>query len=114
MTRTTSARPLSVTPVLARLADQCCSHSLHVEQYRCTTPGCDLAVAEACGVERRTVVRWKRDGLSIQQADDIAVQLGTHPAELWGPVMWNDALDAHEAHLERFARRTGRSLPVFA
>jgi plasmid maintenance system antidote protein VapI len=71
-------------------------------------------VAETFGVTRRTVSRWKADGLTIDQADTLAVALDTHPAELWGPVVWNDAIDAHESHLEQHARRHGLRVPVFA
>lgn len=40
--------------------------------------------ANACGVSRRTVMRWRRAGtISLTCADLIAERLGYHPCELW-------------------------------
>jgi hypothetical protein len=42
-------------------------------------------MANACGVSRRTVDRWIATGtLRAQDADSIAVNLGWHPAAIWG------------------------------
>ena len=40
-------------------------------------------VARLTGMNRRALYRYRRDGLSIWQADDIAVNLGVHPSAIW-------------------------------
>lgn len=42
-------------------------------------------IAERLGVHQSAVSAWQRGGkIHWVLADDIAVRLGTHPAELWG------------------------------
>lgn len=42
-------------------------------------------IAETCGVDRRTVHRWKANGfLSDRKCDTIAIRMGWHPAAIWG------------------------------
>lgn len=95
------ARPLTLDPVLARLADRPCSRALDRHGARCLSPGCHRAVAEAIGKSRRQVHRLLRDGLTVPAAEQIAVMLATHPAELWGVAVWNAALEEHDAFLDR-------------
>lgn len=40
-------------------------------------------LADRLGVERRTVLRYGANGLSLYQADELAVRMGYHPSELW-------------------------------
>lgn len=96
MPRPLVPRPVSIEPVRARLAEQPCSRFGADPTLSCVHLGCDRAVAERLGVTRRTVQRWKRRGLTIDDASRIASLLDTHPAELWGVVVWNFALDAHD------------------
>ena len=42
-------------------------------------------VAVLCGVDRRTVERWKTGGLSDRVADQVATHLGRHPDDIWPP-----------------------------
>lgn len=49
-------------------------------------------LADAVGVDRRTVKRWRHQGLMVTQADRAAVALGLHPASLW-PVEWWAGVD---------------------
>jgi hypothetical protein len=45
----------------------------------------DDQVAEALGVSRRTIVRWRALGtLSEEYTDRVAISLGWHPAAIWG------------------------------
>jgi hypothetical protein len=45
----------------------------------------DPRIARACGVERRTVLRWRqRDAIRLTVAEQVADRLGAHPAEIWG------------------------------
>lgn len=46
------------------------------------------ALAEACGVTRRTVSRWRHRGLTWDKADKAACALGLHPASVWGGDWW--------------------------
>ena len=39
--------------------------------------------AEQLGVTMRTVIRYRKDGLSLDQADRVAFALGLHPFDLW-------------------------------
>ena len=45
----------------------------------------DDQIAEACGVSRRTVVRWRSSRkVRAMDTDRIATHLGWHPAAIWG------------------------------
>lgn len=51
---------------------------------------CALTVlAELLGISQRTVMRWKRDGVPVCQADRAACALGRNPLEVWGDGWWN-------------------------
>jgi lambda repressor-like predicted transcriptional regulator len=39
--------------------------------------------ADHLGVSVRSLYRWMKDGLSWQRADEVAVRLGVHPANIW-------------------------------
>ena len=43
----------------------------------------DGRLADAIGVNRRTVYRWRHDGLNGAAADLAATALGSHPAVIW-------------------------------
>jgi len=43
--------------------------------------------ARALGVSLRTVTRYKAHGIGWRRADELAVHLGLHPAEIW-PREW--------------------------
>lgn len=42
-----------------------------------------VVLAEVVGVGRTAVWKWRHNGLSVEQADRIAVRLGLHPSCLW-------------------------------
>lgn len=48
-------------------------------------------VAELAGTSRRQWYRWRRTGVDVWQADELAVRFGRHPGELW-PEWWETAL----------------------
>ena len=50
------------------------------------------ALADRLDVSRHTVIRWRRDGLTEQRADEAAIRLGSHPAILWPA--WYEAVVA--------------------
>lgn len=39
--------------------------------------------AERLGVHRAVVHRWRRRGMTIRDADRVAIALGTHPMLIW-------------------------------
>lgn len=47
-----------------------------------TLPG-TVAIADALGVTKRTVNRYRKSGLSRQKADALACRAGLHPACVW-------------------------------
>lgn len=96
MSRPLATRPLTLEPVLARLAGATCSAHARSNEKRCWELGCVRAVAERLGRSRRAVHRMKRDGLSLNVADEVAVALGAHPIEVWGVDAWNHAQLVHE------------------
>lgn len=101
MSRPILARPLTLDPVIHRVAmTWTCSAHANGMARKCVERGCDRAVAEAIGVTRRSVQRWKHDGLSVLDADRVAAALDTHPAELWGGSVWNHAQLVHEDFLD--------------
>jgi hypothetical protein len=60
-------------------------------------------IAARLGVTQRTVERWKAEGLSERQADNVAVALGLHPFEIWPELL--EAELARQEELERERRR---------
>lgn len=51
------------------------------------------AMADACGLDRRTFLRYRALGVPVVAADRIAVTLGLHPALVWGRE-WFEEVDA--------------------
>ena len=49
-------------------------------------------LASQVGVSASTAQKWETSGLTDRQADNAAVALGRHPAELWGWAEWADVL----------------------
>jgi hypothetical protein len=43
-----------------------------------------------CGVNTRSLARWRAAGLTATVADRLAVRSGHHPAEVW-PNWWEEA-----------------------
>lgn len=70
----------------------------------------DALLAERLGVTRRSVVRWRRDGLTPPRADEVATRLGRHPRDLWG-ALYDWAEDCWEAE-QHWPKGTPR--PSFA
>lgn len=61
-------------------------------------------LAELLGVTRRTLHRYERSGLTIEQADMFAVRLGLHAAEVWPAWHTDLAAAAHRrAEADRIA-----------
>ena len=53
------------------------------------------AIADRCGFDRTTPIKWERRGwLSITQADRAAIGLGVHPCEIWPHWFATCALEA--------------------
>lgn len=77
MARTPQDRPWPVQPLL-----------IHSRITRST-------LARVVGVDPATVTRRCGDGLTLDEADHWAHQLGVHPAEVWDS--WNDVDSAPEA-----------------
>lgn len=43
----------------------------------------DVAIARELGVSPRSVIEWKKNGLSMVQCDRYATRLGLHPVAIW-------------------------------
>lgn len=51
-------------------------------------------LAHRLGVSRWTVLRMKKAGLTIYQADEVAIRVvGTHPTCIWGADFYVDCLE---------------------
>ena len=50
-------------------------------------------LAEMFGVQRATIVRWRNQGVMFNwsMADEMAIRVGFHPAEIW-PNWYDEAL----------------------
>jgi len=48
------------------------------------------AIADLLQVDRHTIYRWRHNGLTINQADTLAIRLGHHPTTIWGDQWWAD------------------------
>ena len=50
------------------------------------------ALARALGRHRPQLYRWRAHGLTVDQADGLALRLGLHPVEIWGEDWWRVTL----------------------
>ncbi len=46
------------------------------------------ALARLLRVERHWIYYWRRRGLTVERADELAVAVGHHPGELWPDAWW--------------------------
>lgn len=53
-------------------------------------------IAAQCGTTVQKARRWKRTGLTLDEADTAAVRLGCHPCEVW-PDWWELVREADAA-----------------
>lgn len=56
--------------------------------------GANRTAAMVLGVSLRTIVRWRRHGLTWDAADKAACSLGLHPASVWGDAFWAEDEEA--------------------
>ena len=73
---TPTPTPVPFGPLLERVASYvgCAAEQLTDEQ-----------IAEACGVARKTALRWRHTGLVRHiDTDRVSIALGWHPAAIWG------------------------------
>lgn len=61
-----------------------------VDELRCTT---NEMLAEHLGVTARSVMRWKAEGLTRRQAENIADKVRSHCYELWPEALDHDFAD---------------------
>lgn len=52
----------------------------------------DNDLATHCGTIRRQIQRWRRHGVTVRRADELAIKIGRHPLEVWGSA-WVKAED---------------------
>jgi lambda repressor-like predicted transcriptional regulator len=50
-----------------------------------------LHLAITLGYSRRSLTRWRAQGIPLNRADTAAVRLGAHPAEIWHEQWWEVA-----------------------
>lgn len=60
---------------------------------RCGRRATTDEVAEACSCSARSIIRRRTAGVTVWEADRIAVSWGMHPVNVWGQA-WVDALVA--------------------
>lgn len=49
----------------------------------------DEELAVRFGTTRHAIIGWRRRGLSLRLADQVAVHIGVHPIEIWGNDYWS-------------------------
>lgn len=78
---------MSARRVLERLPFDPLMQFVNTEDYigegTRSTIGPNKILSDRLHVDRQTVYRWRKDGLSIYQADMVAVRLGLHPILIW-------------------------------
>lgn len=48
-------------------------------------PSCSVRlVARTCGIRENTMFAWRKRGVPIMAADELACRMGVHPIEIWG------------------------------
>lgn len=57
-------------------------------------------VAHVLGISGATANRYRREGLSVKQADTLACRAGLHPANVW-PDQWVDSITDLFARLRK-------------
>ncbi len=67
----------------------------------------DTIAGELLAVTRRTIIRYRKEGLTPPLADKIATRLGHHPARLWPDYDHAEDCWLVEAHWPR-----GRAIPA--
>lgn len=91
MPRPQFPRVFSFAPVEELLADAPNlerSSGWRGEGWPTDTGPSDRTLGALLGVTRRTIQRWRHDGLTELDADAIATRLGHHPSALWGEQWW--------------------------
>lgn len=73
-------RKLPIAPVLALVDSYPTGRAMDDPEY-----GKQSLLAAVTGASRRAIVRWATDGIPYWAADELAVRLGCHPHDLWGP-----------------------------
>ncbi len=57
-----------------------------------------LQLARITGVQPRQVIRWLQEGgITYQQADEVAIRIGSHPVLIW-PSFHDDLAEMAEQH----------------
>ncbi len=67
-------------------------------------------VANVLDMNPSGIYRWREYGLSWMKADEVAIQLGLHPGEIW-PTWFEDGEERHEIarKKERLKKRRQRA-----
>lgn len=55
----------------------------------------DVAMADALRKSRTTIQQWRKQGIPIYQADEVACRIGLHPSHIWGEQWWNTTNTEH-------------------
>ena len=78
------------------------SHRLPVEPLMCELKAFGTSeLSLILGVSRWTVLRMKKNGLTVDQADDLAIRFaGVHPVCIWGPDFYADLSPTDDTSME--------------
>lgn len=57
------------------------------------TEASQVRASEILGVPRATIANWRKRGIPLKRADEMAIRIGCHPAEVWGLEVWAEGLD---------------------
>lgn len=52
-------------------------------------------IADALRKSSSTIQQWRKQGIPIYQADEVACHIGLHPSHIWGEQWWNTAETKH-------------------
>lgn len=44
---------------------------------------------DVTGMSRPRILRWRKNGLDVRAADEVAVALGYHPGQIWPEQWWS-------------------------
>jgi hypothetical protein len=73
------------------------------ELRRAAGASCDREAADALDVSMREVVRWRKDGVPLRHADQLAIRLWMHPMSVWGQTWCNAEAEAERMKADHAA-----------
>lgn len=97
---TPTQQRLPLAPLLIVWGEVCADGGTHGTHRNEQSDG---IYAEAFGVSRRALSRWRTDGIPLFSADALCCRVGMHPTEVWGMKFYEGVEDTDGISLDDVA-----------